>query len=104
MHLTDQELRDFASGALPPSDLLRADDHLAACTQCQSRACHITDAPEVIRAFRGNLTADHSHLAEDELQLAAIGGLSGKAHEPAARHVKNCTMCAGEVEQLRSWA
>lgn len=104
MHLTDAELRDFASGVLPDSDLLRADDHLAACAQCQNRAGHLTGTSEAIRAFRADLTADTIHLAEEELQLAATGQLSGRAHEQAALHLKTCAICASDVEELRSWA
>jgi hypothetical protein len=62
-HLTDADVRAFASGDLAPDRLLEADDHLASCPACRERAATLLAAGRHVDAFsvaaRGDLrTAD----------------------------------------------
>ena len=103
VHLTDSELRDIRTGVLPPDDLLRVDDHLSHCDQCRMRAVALTDATRCIDAFRMRLNAPTTHLSDEQLQLLVQGRVSPSATDAAHRHVKECPICASQVEDLRSW-
>jgi anti-sigma factor RsiW len=104
VHLTDADLRRFATGALSPDDLLHADDHLSRCDQCRMRAVELSDATRYIDDFRAQMNAPTTHLSDEQLQLYVQGRLSPGAKDAVHRHVKECPICASQVEDLRSWA
>ena len=103
-HLTDIELRGFASGGLMADDLLRADDHLCVCDRCRARALALNDAGSRVDDLRGQVTTPPGHLTDEEIQLVAERRSSAGASDAMRRHMKDCFTCAGHVEDLRSWA
>ena len=103
-HLTDAELRAFASGSLPPNDLLRADDHLSECERCRTAAGIVND----VSARIGDLSAQLNnptvmHVSEEELVLLVQDRLPAGARDAILRHLTGCSTCTAHADELRRW-
>jgi len=103
-HLADAELRRFADGTLPASELLRVDDHLSGCEQCRDRAGALNDAPRALGSLRAELSESTAHLSDEEVQLCVASQLAPHRRDGVAGHLRDCVTCARQVEELRSWA
>jgi hypothetical protein len=104
-HLTDAELRAFASGILTSEDLLRADDHLSECEQCRTLAARSNDAAGRISDLRAQLNDPATpHLSDDDLLLFVKHQLPDATREAATHHLNVCSTCAAQVGELREWA
>src|SRR2546423_1913671 len=68
------------------------------------RAVALSDGTKYIDDFRAHLGAPTIHLSDEELQLFVQGRLSGGVQESVFRHLKDCSTCENQVEDLRSWA
>lgn len=104
-HLTDAELRAFASGLLTPEDLLRADDHLSQCDLCRQLAARTHDTSGRISDLSARLNEPATpHLSDDDLLLFVKHQLPEATREAATRHLNVCATCAAQVGDLRDWA
>ncbi|GHD35841.1 zf-HC2 domain-containing protein [Streptomyces galbus] len=56
-HVTEEDLRAYARGALAPPSLWSADTHLAACAHCRARLAEVTE-PAVLEAGWQRLDAE----------------------------------------------
>jgi hypothetical protein len=102
-HLTDAELHAFAGGRSAADELLRADDHLSACGSCRARAIELNDVAPPLDDLRTQMKAAVSHLTDEDVQLFVQGQLTIPASAVARAHLKDCSTCARQVEDLRSW-
>jgi hypothetical protein len=103
LHLTDRELNDFGAGALEADEVLRVDDHLAACELCRRRAFALVRVNGSLDDLRDQLTATDNHLSDEDLQSLVDGRLSGAEATDARRHVDRCGTCAAQVRDLQAW-
>jgi hypothetical protein len=99
--LTDADLRGYVAGDLAPDELLTADDHLATCGPCREKARGMAAA--AVDSLR-ELKSFGSHLSDDELQGAARGRLDPGTAAAIQAHLRECTVCADQVDDLREWA
>lgn len=102
-HLTDAELQAFAEGRLRTDDLIRADDHLAACADCRSRGAALNDLARASDAVDAALSAKTPHLSDEEIQLMVRGPLEPPHRERLESHLRSCDTCSRQVDDLRSW-
>jgi len=102
--LTDVELRALASGSLTPDDLLRAGDHLSECERCRTAAGIVNDVSGRIGDLRAQLKNPTAmHVSEEELVLLVQDRLPAPARDATLRHLKECSTCAGQADELRGW-
>ena len=103
-HLTDAELRAFASGSLPPDALLRADDHLSECERCRTAAAGVSDVSGQMADLQAQLNDSTAmHVSEEDLVLLVQDRLPAGARDATLRHLKECSTCAGQADELRGW-
>jgi Putative zinc-finger len=99
-HLTSQQVTAYRSGVSPPEELLRLDDHLAACEDCRSLLAQAGEGVgTAIRMLRLDLSS--AHLTEGQLDDYA-------ARRPMAadlvQHLDLCPDCRADAEDLREFA
>jgi hypothetical protein len=103
-HLTDAELRAFASGSLTPDGLLRADDHLSECERCRTAAATVNDVSARIGDLRAQLNDPTAmHVSEEELVLLVQDRLPAGGRDAILHHLKECSTCAAHADELRRW-
>ncbi len=106
-HLSQRELEQYRRGVLPPADLLVADDHLAACSQCRARLGETVPAADAWQTLRASLPSageQPEHLSYEQLAAYADEKLSGMEREAAASHLEICRMCAAEMRDLQDFS
>ena len=104
-HLTDAELRAFLAGTAPSEELLRADDHLAGCDLCRTRA--LAGAGQGVARFddlAAQLYPLSDHLTDENLQALVDGTLPPGTRTAVQEHLASCSTCAAQVADLGSWA
>ena len=98
-HPSDELLKSWADNALRGAELLRVDDHVAACAQCRAAAA---PAPaHAARAWRATLAG--AHLGGAELEAYVDGALSEDARVEVDAHTSFCRMCADELADLHAF-
>ena len=99
-HLNNEQLAAYRNGALPPLELLQADDHLAECAACRNYEV----APETHLALRAALAAPDgatvTHLAYEEIEALVDGTLDDVAREIVSGHLAVCASCTEEARDL----
>ena len=98
-HLSREEIEKYLTRDLAPPEILRIDDHLAACARCMQMA---KQAPS-IDAIRGVLESEESsrHLLFDTLCSYVDGELGDADREIADVHFSVCGECSTTLEELR---
>lgn len=107
-HLSSQNLEQYLERRLSPGELLRADDHLASCAQCRSLAGKYQDPEQLLHAFDAKLHAgavsdESEHLSYEQIAALVDDGLDRAEFEIAESHLEFCSMCTGEVSDLRAY-
>jgi hypothetical protein len=106
-HLTEEEIGQYWRRALPPADLLAADDHIAQCQDCRkslalARGTTLGEA-DLWRSLTGTEPLASSHLSYSDL-VAVVENDSAVEEQPEIRqHLAICRHCADEVADLRSF-
>ena len=101
-HPTDSELDAFTRRTSSPADLIEIDGHLSDCAQCRSR---IGERMDVNRSIAWLQAEVGSHLRQDHLSEETIVALAGGEVIPeAAEHLRTCSSCRREVDDLRKFA
>jgi hypothetical protein len=98
-HLSREEIENFITRDLASAEILRIDDHLAACAECMQMIERVPN----IDAIRGVLESDEGlrHIVFDTMSRYVDGELAGAEHELAEVHLSLCGECANAVEELR---
>jgi hypothetical protein len=71
-HLTSTEIEQYVGASLPALDLLRADDHLAACDACRLLAVGSSDAPRRLVSVVSAIRRDLALSPEQEATLSRV--------------------------------
>ncbi|HKQ08470.1 MAG TPA: hypothetical protein VJ464_25340 [Blastocatellia bacterium] len=100
-HLSQETLTRYAGRALSPTELLAADDHLAACAACRERLENDSEARAVVQALRAESAATpFTHLDYEQLE-AVVDGTAGEVErQMVSSHTQVCAACAGELNEL----
>src|SRR5215510_656729 len=104
-HLTEPLIERYREQALPPVELLDADDHLAGCEICRQRL----DDKQRLQATGQSLRRDLAvtgltHITYEQLVLYVDGGLDQVDSEIVDSHLKLCEQCSAELNELRAFA
>jgi hypothetical protein len=104
-HLSAQLIERYRQRALPPAELLDADDHLAACDICRQSLVDEQRAQAAVRSLRRDLeAAGLTHLSYEQLVSYVEGSLDQTDREIADSHLKLCAQCSAELDGLRAFA
>ncbi|MGH9832339.1 MAG: anti-sigma factor family protein [Blastocatellia bacterium] len=105
VHFSEQLIEQYRQRALPPAELLDADDHLATCETCRQRLGDEQRAQATARSLRADLAATGlTHLAYEQLAAYVEGSLDQTDREIADSHLELCAQCAEELDDLRAFA
>jgi hypothetical protein len=95
-HLTAVQFDGYRARSLAPGELLLVDEHLADCAECRDQVY----GPGFAAARVGNLREEFAvHLDYDQVVACA----EGRGQPDLERHVLECKMCRGEVDDLREF-
>ena len=104
-HLSNQELEQYRRSALPPLELLAADDHLAECASCRARLAEAVPVVQAWQALQAALPASaeaDAHLSYEVLAALVDAQLPEPERRAAAQHLAACALCAAEREDLQA--
>jgi len=100
-HLSPEELEAFRRKTLSAQGVLAASRHLADCEECVAR----------LRAQTGATTApsltgedDEGHLGYEQIEAYVDGRLPPRARAAVDEHLSQCRHCAGDLDQVRTFA
>src|SRR5436853_5837647 len=100
-HLSQETLTRYAGRALSPTELLAADDHLAACAVCRERLEDQSEARAVVQALRAESAATpFTHLDYEQLEAVVDGAAGEVEREIVSNHAQLCAACADELNEL----
>src|SRR5581483_1215632 len=103
-HLSSRDLARYRRSALPPLELLAADDHLAACGQCRAQLSElvpVATAWQTLSTHFDSGAAALAHLSYEQLAAYVDKQLGGAERQAAESHLGLCEMCAAELQDLR---
>jgi len=104
-HLTEPLIERYREQALPPAELLDADDHLARCEPCRQRLDDEQRLQAAGQSLRRDLAAiGLTHITYEKLVLYVDGGLDQIDNEIVDSHLKLCEHCSAELNELRAFA
>jgi hypothetical protein len=99
-HLSDREIEAYRGGTAPPDALLAADDHLAACTTCRSRAAAVQGAGRGVDELQEAVLPVESHFTDEQV-AALVEDPTDRVPAALREHLVACRTCAREVDALR---
>ncbi|MBS1826224.1 MAG: zf-HC2 domain-containing protein [Acidobacteria bacterium] len=91
-HIEERQVAAYWSGTLPPQELLRLDDHVAACESCRSL---LSDG----KPHRPPIAPFEDHLSYEDLR----DSLTAAPSDSIRTHLANCETCRKEFEDLRAF-
>jgi hypothetical protein len=100
-HLTDTDIQSYVTGDLAPAELLATDDHLAVCAPCREKAQRMLASG--VDSLR-DLQSFGAHLSDEDVQRAAREALEPGRAAAIRAHLRDCALCADQVNDLREWA
>src|SRR5215813_9787640 len=104
-HLTEPLIERYREQALPPVELLDADNHLAGCEVCRQRLDDEQRLQAAGQSWRRDLAATGlTHITYEQLVLYVDGGLDQIENEIVDSHLKLCEQCSAELNELRAFA
>lgn len=92
-HLDAAALERYRRRTAPPSELLQADAHIAACTRCF----------EAVRAQDDTIelpAAGDQHLSYEELESFVDGRADAVDRELLTAHTSHCALCSDELADV----
>jgi anti-sigma factor RsiW len=99
-HLSAEWLEAYVRRALPATEVLAADDHLASCEACRARLSG--DPAAALARLRTSLDSGRpDHPAHEELAAYVDGALGDVEKEILETHLEGCGPCAAEAGGLR---
>ena len=109
-HLSDQLLQRYSASTLAPEELLTVDQHLEICEDCRQRLLESQLPPLPLAAPMQSVArlaapqTDKKHLEYERLAAFVQGELSLEEHRQTEAHLKTCSACAWQVNELREFA
>ena len=104
-HLTTRSIERYRQLLMSPTELLAADDHLAACAACRELAAGGGALPTAFTALHEELetAGDEApeHFSYEQLAAYVEHEMGEVEREVAASHLEFCAECAEEVRDLR---
>lgn len=98
-HLSSDQLKAFGAGDLPAPDFLACDEHLAGCDACRAAFAEMLHGDRSLSSLIQSFDQEaEEHLTYEQVRLLAEGKLSSS---DALDHVKECSLCAAEVQDLK---
>lgn len=101
-------LEQYRKGSLPSTELLAADDHLAACARCREVASRAEAVKKSFAALGAELRArapeEMEHLSYELLTAFIRGGLDEVERETVESHLAFCVECDDDVRDLSAFA
>lgn len=105
-HPTADTLERYWQQALSAAQLLRLDDHLAACPACRQRLQQANPLPTALASLRADLQAEAGaesvHVSDEQLAGFVAGALDAAGLEIVQDHLQRCARCAVAVQALRA--
>ena len=100
MHLSERQINNYISHALPPGELLEVDDHLAACGACMRKTAEAQNL--TTSGLQRSLFAAENieHLSYAQMSDYVDGALADVEREHVELHRDACRTCAAEIEDL----
>ncbi len=106
-HLTSEQLKDYGRAALPPLDLLAADDHLGDCVECHRRVAPVAVTTGTFRSLQeAFLLAPEGptrHLEFTQLAALLDDELDNIEREIVSSHLEGCASCKNELRELSAF-
>ncbi len=107
-HLTDEQIESYRKRTMKPDGLLSADKHFLSCEDCRAR---LTESGRLQAAFRNvkqNLQsaprASPAHLEYELLEAYVDNRSDALDWEIIESHIEICADCAGELQELQTFA
>jgi len=99
-HLSREEIENYIARDLAPAEILRVDDHLAACGECML----MIDRTPQIAAVRDALkdVENDRHLSFETMSKFVDGEITDTEREIANVHMSECSGCSETVGELRN--
>lgn len=106
-HLSAETLERYCRRLLSPSELLDADDHLAACAACRRSTSEVYSAGKILAALRFDLqraaSFDFAHLSDEQMAAFIDHNLDAAERGIVKSHLTVCASCADEIDDLRAF-
>ncbi len=102
-HVADVAIDAFNSRTLSGSDLVAFADHLAGCEACRRRVAGRTNTGDAALRLEEGLGLVE-HVSEDDVHAYVDGRLDATSRERVASHLRVCSSCAAEVNDLERFA
>ena len=103
-HLSNQILESYRRGAVPVADLPLADEHLAVCAQCRQKLGETQALSNLTGFFRRDAELLATHLDYEQLESYVQGRLAPEEKKTVESHLRDCSSCQSEAEDLRAFA
>lgn len=100
-HLSGDEAGRYRRRAASAAELLRFDEHLAACDGCRA-ACASADDLDALATLLA--TADLTHLDYEQLAAYVDGSADAIDRELVETHADDCALCRRELKDLQKFA
>src|SRR3954454_11474665 len=92
-HLTDEQLARYRDRTMSPVELLDVDSHISACAPCRDTLFVRQHAGSQIKGLRADLAGHLDH-------AGVVACSEGMATDEQKQHLRDCSMCQGEVLDL----
>lgn len=102
-HLSPEQKGLYMKRALPPAELLAADDHLAACESCRRSLREGLASDRELAAMLGGLVSPEktgAHLTYEQLAAYVDHEAGAREREAIEGHLDICSLCKEEARDL----
>ncbi|MGH9837212.1 MAG: anti-sigma factor family protein [Blastocatellia bacterium] len=103
-HLSQQMLERYRRRTLSVTELPRADEHLATCAACRAQLGELEAVSALAGFFRRDAETFIAHLDYEQLEAYVQGRLPAVEKQSVEQHLRDCTSCQRESEDLRAFA
>jgi len=107
-HLSTQLIERYCQRAISAAEVMNIDAHLTGCEECRKRLGERKQLGTTYHALLDNLRAavdeeEEDHLSDGQLSAYVAGELSVNEHRQVEAHLKACSSCAWEANELREY-
>lgn len=101
-HLSPTQIQQYASGELPPQEMLETDDHLSGCEACRRNLMESGRIKSRLAQWPLALLPDSAgHLAYEDLMLYVENHLDGMERGIVDAHLQSCPECIFQFRELQ---
>src|SRR5262245_54615696 len=106
-HLSAEQIERYRRRAMPPTERLAVDDHLATCAACRQDCRDEDRLQDTLAAIQEDLRVaartEPQHLRYEQLSAYVDGTLDEVDREAVESHLGLCPRCVAEVNDLRAY-